>query len=65
MTNRCAILQVLVVEKMNLLSEFYFAIVLDRAFMVQCISLVNSRYAQLLHVRIFESTLLVGSCYCS
>lgn len=30
----CIIMQVLVVEKMNLLSEFYFAIVLDRAFMV-------------------------------
>ena len=28
------IMQVLVVEKMNLLSEFYFAILLDRAFMV-------------------------------
>ena len=27
-------MQVFVVEKMNLLSEFYFAIVLDRAFMV-------------------------------
>jgi succinyl-CoA synthetase beta subunit len=27
-------MQVLVVEKMKLLSEFYFAIILDRAFMV-------------------------------